>query len=123
MASPKLDFCTYRVHGWSPDLDEATLRRIVPLGVGEGILYTSLAPDLYRPRTSARTGTITWNRVPDRIKGLSLNESDTINLSGSAAEDSATTIDSHFRGLTPLNAGSIRDESAVMYAQDTKRVQ
>ena len=122
MASPKLDFCTFRVHGRSADLNETTLRTIVSLGVGEGLLYTSLAPDPYRPRTSARTGTITWNQVPDRIKELSLNESDTIDVSGIAAEDSATTIDSHFRGLTPLNAGSIGDDGAVMYAQDTKRV-
>lgn len=122
MASPKLDFCTYRVRGLSPDLDEATLRCIVSLGVGEEILYTSLAPDPYGPKRSARTGTITWNKVPDRLKGLSRNDSDTTKFSESAAEDVAITIDSHFRGLTPLNAGSIGDDGAVMYAYDTKSV-
>lgn len=123
MASPELQFCTHRFCNLPSGLDETALRALVPLDQDERILFSSLSPDYDASRLS-QTGTITWNTTPSHLVRLAVEDSTTTNITvgsgnlGDGPEVFTTrgnegTVDSHFRGLTPLNPSPVKDELAV----------
>lgn len=127
MASPELPFCTCRFQYLPSHLNDENLRSIIRLGPGERVMYSSLSADEYASNQSLKTGTITWNVVPQVIKELSLGDFDTLQLrsnipiSGDGNDIIATlgnaTIDSHLMGLTPLHSSSTENNDSVTYVE------
>lgn len=114
MASPELPFATWRIRKIPSSLDVDKLPGIVPLGDGETVLYSSLAPDHYSDG-SKQIGTITWNSLPEHLQqassvdrlpiSLSLDDHPlTDDRSDTLSEQNQVIADSKFLGLTPLNS-------------------
>ncbi|KAL8738211.1 MAG: hypothetical protein Q9181_000982 [Wetmoreana brouardii] len=123
MASPELPFCTYRFHNVPKGFDKTALKAIIHLHQDEKAVSASLAPDYDVSRQGCQVGTVTWSTTPSELKDLASEASETLEVASDLAKSRIhievpmheVTIDSHFRGLTPLSADPVGDEQAVEY--------
>jgi hypothetical protein len=101
---------TYRVQGIPAGFDKIEIGELICLTLDEdGVLdirptVHSLCPNPQPCQSSCQTATVSFEAVPQRL--LDTQEECSLLKSGdpnNEGHSSSVTIDSHFRGFTPLN--------------------
>ena len=129
MASPELPYCTYRFCKVPAHFDVVGLNAIIPLEKDEWVLSSSLSTD--HNMVTFQIGTVTWNKTPHYLRGLVPDDLTAFRLSThpniqrdptryTATQGDEIEVDSHFRGLTPLNADPEKGEKTVEYVQQAE---
>ena len=124
MASPELPYCTYRFCKVPAHLDVLALEATIPLEKDESVVSSSLSRD--HDVVTFQTGTVTWNKVPRYLRGFVPDDLTAFRLSthpdtrgdptrSTVVQGDEIEIDSHFRGLTPLNPDPEKGEQTVEY--------